>query len=691
MLKFRARRSHSTIEIEPIVQLWALRILVDLNVHREFMDPQGVNHNTLATLLGFDSSCSDFDVSAAREQLRHMLLKAEKRSASTSIADTLHSNVSRLAKLVGLNTSECRILEFAIAIRAEAFLDDIADGLGLLSSLKLFRVLAVILDLPVEEVSQALSHHGLLLQSGLLTVDHSPSCTLGAKLDLLSYEFAELMLASEADPRSFLRGIVSPASSAELSLAHYPHIQTSLAILQPYLSAAMANGRRGVNILLHGEAGTGKSQLARALAADLHCQLYEVASENSRGDPIDGEQRLRSFRAAQCFFARHSAMIVFDEVEDVFNDGDGLFGLNSTARKRKAWLNRMLEENTLPTMWLSNSIDGMDRAFIRRFDMVIELPIPSKGQRERILSEECSDLVDVSTITRLAKTDSLAPALVTRAASVLRSIRDKIGNENCASALELLIDNTLIAQRHRSIRSKDGSRLPEIYDPFFIHADADLASIAAGIVQSKSARLCLYGPPGTGKTAFAHWLAGQLDAPLFVKRASDLVAPFLGETEQNIAGAFQAADRDGAILLIDEVDSFLQDRRGAQRNWEVSQVNEMLTQIEAFSGIFIASTNLMAGLDQAALRRFDLKVKFDFLKRDQAKELLRRYCLQLSITAPTEHQLLQFSRLNMLSPGDFAAVIRQSRFRPIASASELILALEAECALKEGTRVPIGF
>jgi transitional endoplasmic reticulum ATPase len=120
-------------------------------------------------------------------------------------------------------------------------------------------------------------------------------------------------------------------------------------------------------------------------------------------------------------------------------------------------------------------------------------------------------------------------------------------------------------------------------------------------------------------------------------------------------------------------------------------VNEMLTQMESFSGVFIASTNLMEGLDQAALRRFDLKVKFDFLKSAQACELLRRHCIQLSISAPQPEQESRLQRLSKLTPGDFAAVARQHRFRPITSASALVAALEAECAVKEGARACIGF
>ena len=125
--------------------------------------------------------------------------------------------------------------------------------------------------------------------------------------------------------------------------------------------------------------------------------------------------------------------------------------------------------------------------------------------------------------------------------------------------------------------------------------------------------------------------------------------------------------------------------------WEVSLVNEMLTQMEAFSGVFIASTNLMSGLDQAALRRFDLKVKFDFLKAEQAVELFRRYCVTLALEAPAPADLAQISRQQKLTPGDFAAVVRQSRFRSITSAHALLAALEGECALKEGAKSAIGF
>jgi transitional endoplasmic reticulum ATPase len=322
---------------------------------------------------------------------------------------------------------------------------------------------------------------------------------------------------------------------------------------------------------------------------------------------------------------------------------------------------------------------------------VFELPVPPKKRRERILQESCGDLIDAAGIYRIAEAESLAPAVVAKASSVVRSIRDDLGQKGCIAAFERLINNTLEAQGHRPIVQNDPNRLPEIYDPGFIHADADLASVAAGLAAARMGRLCLYGPPGTGKTACGRWLAEQLGIPLLIKRASDLMSMWVGGNEKNIARAFRQAEQDEALLLIDEVDSFLQDRRGAHRGWEVSMVNEMLTQMEFFSGVFIASTNLMTGLDQAALRRFDLKVKFDFLRPEQVRELLRRYCKQLNLAVPQPDLLARTMRLQLLTPGDFAAVLRQHRFRPIQSPAMLVSALEAECAVKEGGKASIGF
>lgn len=694
-----AKRTRESKEIEPrlepLIRLWLLRILVALGGHRNFARFHDLTDDSLAEAIGLGhwatQATEDYDQKAVRSELRELHRSAEMKFVNAAAPVCLSNNVRRLSELLKLLPTDCRILEFAVLLWNDQLLDEAADCLGQLSSIQLFRALSIILNLPETEIRTALSTEGILERSGLVSIDRSSASTLRGKLSLLSDSFADLMVSSDADPISLLRGTVSKAGRGLLSLPDFSHINFSLEILIPYLRHAANAHQNGVNIFLHGAPGTGKTQLARTLAEELDCDLFEVASENADGAPISAESRLRAFRATQSFFARKKALIAFDEVEDVFNDGDNFFGRKSTAQVHKSWINRMLEGNPVPTLWLSNSIHGLDPAFIRRFDMVVELPIPPRAQRERILRDACGDILDVKRIRRIAEADSLAPAVVTRAASVVRSIRDEFDQDGLAKAFERLMSNTLTAQGHKALSESDANHLPEIYDPVFIHADADLAHVTTGLISARAGRLCLYGPPGTGKTAYGRWLAEQLGLPLLMKRASDLMSMWVGGNEKNIAQAFRQAEQDGALLLIDEIDSFLQDRRTSQRGWEVSLVNEMLTQMESFSGVFIASTNLMDGLDPAALRRFDLKVKFDFLRPDQSWELLCRHCGGLSLPQPQPYLQTRITRLQQLTPGDFAAALRQHRFRPIASPDSLVAALEAECAMKTGTKSSIGF
>ena len=143
--------------------------------------------------------------------------------------------------------------------------------------------------------------------------------------------------------------------------------------------------------------------------------------------------------------------------------------------------------------------------------------------------------------------------------------------------------------------------------------------------------------------------------------------------------------------MIDEVDSFISDRNNAVRTWEVTAINEKLTQMESYDAIFIASTNRMDGLDPAALRRFDLKVKVDYLAYEQRLGLFSDTCVQMGFTT-NESINDDLMSLTNLTPGDFAAVSRQSKFRPIKSAQDLYDRLSEECTLKGGAKGKnIGF
>ena len=227
---------------------------------------------------------------------------------------------------------------------------------------------------------------------------------------------------------------------------------------------------------------------------------------------------------------------------------------------------------------------------------------------------------------------------------------------------------------------------PPLFDPTLIQADTDPVALADSLAASGEQRisLCLQGPPGTGKSAFVRYLAERMRIEVMQKRASDLMSMWVGGTEQNIAAAFAEARDTGAFLIFDEADSLLADRRGAERSFEVSQVNEMLTWMESHPLPFACTTNFGEHLDAATLRRFVFKVALDYLSPEQVEAGFRIY---FGLTPPAE-----LTTLTALTPGDFAVVRRKAALlgrleEPVALAAML----SAECAAKPDRPRPVGF
>ena len=686
-----------------IARLWVLRLLVTLKGHRTFITPYGFDEKELARWLGLLDNLTEEQEDEApkptptRRTLTRMLAQAERRAHQIQVPTTLASNVARIAALVGLSDVECRVLEFVLLMRGNQHLNQACEHVKNLDTPSLAHALGVILGQSPDAIRQALRGDGLLAKTGLVSVDMRSTRSLDVKFDLLSNKLPYRLIESEMQPTDWLKDMIVPSGPGHLDFEDYAHCAKALQVLRPYLRQALDQGQSGVNVLLYGPPGTGKTQLAKLLAKDLGCELFEVTTEDEDEEPISGRKRIKALSATHSLFARRQALVMFDEIEDAFNSPDDNDTKLSDMFKRspgqtKGWINRLLETNQLPTLWIGNSLMGMDAAFIRRFDVVLEIPVPPQAQRERIIRNASCGLLSDAAIKRIAQSEALAPAVVTRSSRVIQSIATQLPEGQVTPALEQLINQTLQAQSHPTLARHHPHSLPEVYDPAFVNTDTDLLAMAAQLRQHQTGRICLYGPPGTGKTAYGRWLAQELGKPLHVKRASDLISMWVGETEKNLAKAFAQAEEADALLLIDEVDSFLQNREGAQRRWEVSQVNEMLTQMETFGGVFIASTNLMAGLDSAALRRFDLKLKFDYLKIQQALQLLQRHCQHMGLSEPTPQDRHALAALGQLTPGDYAAVVRQSRLRPIQSASHMVQALVEECALKPGAQTrSIGF
>lgn len=186
-----------------------------------------------------------------------------------------------------------------------------------------------------------------------------------------------------------------------------------------------------------------------------------------------------------------------------------------------------------------------------------------------------------------------------------------------------------------------------------VNSNTNLKSLVEKLKKSKTKQysLLLYGEPGSGKSYFGKYLAQELGMPVIKKRASDLMERWVGATEKNIKDAFDEAKEKGAILIFDEADSFLFNRKNSKQEYTVAQVNEMLTQMEDHPLPFICTTNLKDGLDPASFRRFIFKIKYEYMSLDNIKAGIKEYFNQDISTKDIEEKELQY-----ITAGDFVVV-----------------------------------
>ena len=669
------------------------------------------------------------DLKLLARSLRKTLKQDEARLARAGNSE-LARNIARLGKILSLSESEKTLLRFFTQMSISKQLQEICDDriVGSMNGKKLPRCLAAILDLPQQDIAKSLSKNAPLLKSGIIE-----GCGMGRRRRYAEFELKDLevtahlataLLEQHNSEQDFLAALFRRSPAATLTKNDFPHAEKEFALAHDYLEAARKSDSRGVNILIYGQPGTGKTEMARAVCDALGLNLYETPIEDEDSDPMEGDERIRSCMLAQCLLARRGdTVLLFDEIEDVFPEsfrGPALFffgGLQSGKDNgKKAWTNHLLENNPIPTFWISNKAGQIDPAFIRRFDVVVRLHPPGPKVRRRML-DAMLDGVEVSEtwLDRMATNRDLTPAHIARGAKVVKALSERekpkkrgkrsakrsqtaghavLSQATPESVLETLFTNTLEAQGRR-LNPMAPAPMLTLYDPDLLNADADLSALAQGIAANPKGRLCFYGPPGTGKTAFAHHLASCMGSPIIARQMADLLSCFVGETEQNIAAMFHEAKRERAVLLLDEADGLLGERGGASHSWEITQTNQVLTSMENFDGVFIASTNLMKHLDQASLRRFDFKIAFSYLKSSQAwkmfRQTLKKQGLKVSAKeADSAQQRLR--RIDNLTPGDFNTVLRKQRLLGgFSTARQLLAALEQEAKLKPGANKTIGF
>lgn len=612
--------------------------------------------------------------------------------------DTVWKNVQLLTDLLKLSPLDQMIVFYLLCVNDNRGFREFLNELEFISIPKSAKILSVMFECADIDFLDAVHPKQTLMANGLIS-RRRDFPDWNDFIELSDCVKAALILPNK-DLAELMNHFTAQTKPGQLNADDMLHMRDNLKLLTNVIKNALVSREHGVNILLYGAPGTGKTEFAKLLANQVGASLYEVGYTDRDGEAANERERYVSLLMAQNFLsARSDTLLLFDEVEDVLESSGSVGTLNvqrnntSAYRFSKAWVNEQLESNPVPIIWVCNEHRLIDPAHLRRFLFNIEFRVPPRSVRQRIVERYFKDFnLPESALQKLSFNATISPAQLEITARLLKLSGSNDPHE-MQSLLNESIKNSMQIMGQKDIRLPKQSITPYRLDYLNIDSKVSIPKMLLALQKRGKSSLCFYGPPGTGKTQLAEYIAEDLDKQLVIKKASDLLSKWLGESEQNIAEMFEEAADENAILFLDEADSFLRERQGLTKSWEVSQVNELLQHMERFDGLFICATNLFEQLDQAALRRFAFKICFDYLNPQQRLNLFAE-SLNMDLPIITGDHQKRLLKLDNLTPGDFATVLRQaSALGEEYFADDFLLQLENECSLKNGGRIQrsIGF
>ena len=548
--------------------------------------------------------------------------------------------LTAIGDALALDPLEAEILALALHYRLDKRTDRLFDRLSECGGgpERLHRdpaLIAMLLNAPIADVASRLTPDARLLAGGLLRLERDG--------DLEVLERLTSLLRRDIPPEpDFYDQLLGTTSGDPLPWDAFAHLGREAEVAAAILRAALAGQESGVNILLYGPPGTGKTSFAATLAARIDARIRPVAEADDDGDEPSRYERLAGLRLAQRLAVSRNTLLLFDEAEDLFVGRSMAF--DEPVSSSRVFMHRLLERMAVPMIWTANDIGVLGPTVLRRMTMCLELKVPNLVTRAHLwrqMGEAHGIVLPEAEAGRLARLVPSAPAV---ASTALRAARLAGGG---AETVRVVVEGLARAVRGGLLAAPEPER-DAVYDPSLVNADCDLAGLVDRLTRPGACRavsFLLSGPPGSGKSAWIRYLAERMGLRLLHKRASDILDAYVGGTEHNIADAFAEARDTNAFLVFDEADSLLLDRGDAVRSWEISQVNEMLTWMEQHALPFACTTNLPERLDRASLRRFLVKVRFDWLTRAQARLAFRRF---FGVAGPAA-----LDGLRTLTPGGF--------------------------------------
>jgi SpoVK/Ycf46/Vps4 family AAA+-type ATPase len=598
------------------------------------------------------------------------LLESKRKPAETAKKKFIKNKLDELQKVFSLTDNEVEILLIVyLSTNDDAFENLFSEYNHRGDALKRIILINLITNIKVPQLRKLFTAQAPLRRFGLLDndidmEDHLNEFLSGLNNESLSSEYFAL------------------CKPGKIPIEEHEHVSKDMEILKPLI----LNRRKGeaLNILIYGPPGTGKTELCKSMANEFSMKLYQVKQKSDTKNNNSTSFRFTALNACMNCIDTEKSIILIDEADEMLNGSGGMFMFSRNTEK--GVVNDIIDNSNAICIWITNVAGYIDTSTRRRFDYSIEFQNLTASRRRKmwkscIAKARLKRVFSDKNIEQLSEEYEINTGGITLALKNYKKIaRDLPAGKTPMETIESVIESHLQvmtfgrskkkkvrfnrdkycveALSYKSTVSLEDSlaMLKQFYNALYEKKNSDM------YVQNMN--FLMYGPPGTGKTEFVKYMAQHIGCKVIEKNGSNLLDKYVGGTEKNIRIAFQEAEEEKAILFIDEADGLIGERSGAQRSWEITQVNEFLRQMEDFRGILVCATNFKKNLDAAAIRRFSLKIEFDYLK-DAGKEILYNRLLAPMVKGKrTNEERKYLKNIKFLTPGDFKVVIQKFSFFP---------------------------